>query len=351
MGGVESHRGLERTASATAHPQGYSAALGPAMRLWTLHPRYLDPQGLVALWREALLAQRVLAGSTRGYRNHPQLVRFRQAAEPFGAIASYLRSAILGLFLSSPRTTWSRILSSASSPVRSNLGKGLPAVHGAEREPTTSYGAAHELGPYKGLQVRRVACVIILLAVGCASAGPRLSPSLTGHERRVLEAVLEYERTNFQSPREVFVLDVTDPWLPTEESVAKKHRRPEGVSPEIWAQVQLPKFPEGLRRVNTKPYRVEGIGLPPGFRLFDSTRFERAWAPSTTVQEIEASLAKPAPLVLSFSRPYVAQDGGEAFVVEHVLSTWSGCGGINLLRVTQSEGEWSADFYDGWVTW
>ena len=43
------------------------------MRLWSLHPRYLDAKGLVALWREALLAQKVLQGRTRGYRHHPQL--------------------------------------------------------------------------------------------------------------------------------------------------------------------------------------------------------------------------------------------------------------------------------------
>ncbi|WP_343214776.1 pyrimidine dimer DNA glycosylase/endonuclease V, partial [Dokdonella sp.] len=40
------------------------------MRLWSLHPRYLDPQGLVALWREALLAKAVLRGETRGYTQH-----------------------------------------------------------------------------------------------------------------------------------------------------------------------------------------------------------------------------------------------------------------------------------------
>jgi len=60
------------------------------MRLWSLHPKYLDPKGLVALWREALLAQAVLRGNTRGYLNHPQLVRFRQQASPLSAIASYL---------------------------------------------------------------------------------------------------------------------------------------------------------------------------------------------------------------------------------------------------------------------
>lgn len=62
------------------------------MRLWTLHPRHLDSAGLVALWREALLAQAVLRGHTRGYRNHPQLARFRAAEDPVGAIADYLRA-------------------------------------------------------------------------------------------------------------------------------------------------------------------------------------------------------------------------------------------------------------------
>ncbi|MBF0423406.1 MAG: DNA lyase [Magnetococcales bacterium] len=60
------------------------------MRLWTLHPRYLDTQGLVALWREALLAQKVLQGLTRGYTRHPQLHRFREQTDPVGAIVQYL---------------------------------------------------------------------------------------------------------------------------------------------------------------------------------------------------------------------------------------------------------------------
>ncbi|MHB1223809.1 MAG: pyrimidine dimer DNA glycosylase/endonuclease V [Gemmatimonadaceae bacterium] len=61
------------------------------MRLWSLHPRYLDPKGLVALWREALLAQAVLAGHTRGYRSHPQLARFRESPSPTDQVAAYLR--------------------------------------------------------------------------------------------------------------------------------------------------------------------------------------------------------------------------------------------------------------------
>ena len=60
------------------------------MRLWSLHPKYLDAKGLVALWRETLLAQKVLAGNTRGYTNHPQLIRFRESLHPGKTIALYL---------------------------------------------------------------------------------------------------------------------------------------------------------------------------------------------------------------------------------------------------------------------
>ena len=62
------------------------------MRLWSLHPSLLDRAGLVALWREALLAQKVLTGTTKGYRHHPQLDRFRQTRNPARAIAIYLWS-------------------------------------------------------------------------------------------------------------------------------------------------------------------------------------------------------------------------------------------------------------------
>jgi hypothetical protein len=60
------------------------------MRLWSLHPQYLDRQGLTACWREALLAQAVLAGRTRGYTRHPQLLRFRAAPDPRAAVGDYL---------------------------------------------------------------------------------------------------------------------------------------------------------------------------------------------------------------------------------------------------------------------
>jgi len=60
------------------------------MRLWSVSPRLLDPKGLVAVWREALLARRVLEGRTTGYRHHPQLERFRAQGDPVGAVDRYL---------------------------------------------------------------------------------------------------------------------------------------------------------------------------------------------------------------------------------------------------------------------
>jgi hypothetical protein len=60
------------------------------MRLWSVHPRYLDRQGLTACWREALLAQTVVERTSGGYSNHPQLQRFRATEDPLAAIGAYL---------------------------------------------------------------------------------------------------------------------------------------------------------------------------------------------------------------------------------------------------------------------
>lgn len=60
------------------------------MRIWSVHPKYLDSKGLLALWRETLLAKNVLEGKTTGYKNHPQLKRFKNSHDAVGAIHQYL---------------------------------------------------------------------------------------------------------------------------------------------------------------------------------------------------------------------------------------------------------------------
>lgn len=62
------------------------------MRLWSIHPKYLDKAGLLALWRESLLAKKVLEGNTNGYKNHPQLNRFKNTKNPTAYINLYLET-------------------------------------------------------------------------------------------------------------------------------------------------------------------------------------------------------------------------------------------------------------------
>ncbi|MEM3573387.1 MAG: pyrimidine dimer DNA glycosylase/endonuclease V [Nitrososphaeria archaeon] len=65
------------------------------MRLWSIHPKYLDQKGLVACWREGLLAKKVLLGKVKGYKNHPQLIRFKMQKDPISAINTYLLHVLL----------------------------------------------------------------------------------------------------------------------------------------------------------------------------------------------------------------------------------------------------------------
>jgi hypothetical protein len=60
------------------------------MRIWSIHPKYLDSKGLVALWRETLLAKNVLENKTKGYKNHPQLNRFKGSKKAVDCINQYL---------------------------------------------------------------------------------------------------------------------------------------------------------------------------------------------------------------------------------------------------------------------
>jgi len=60
------------------------------MRIWSIHPKYLDSKGLIAVWRETLLAKKVLENKTIGYKNHPQLNRFKESKDSLNYINQYL---------------------------------------------------------------------------------------------------------------------------------------------------------------------------------------------------------------------------------------------------------------------
>lgn len=86
------------------------------MRLWSISPQYLDPMGIVALWREGLLAQKVLLGETKGYKAHPQLIRFRSANEPVMAIGCYLKEVLNEAVRRGYNFDSSKIVSSVAVP-------------------------------------------------------------------------------------------------------------------------------------------------------------------------------------------------------------------------------------------
>lgn len=65
------------------------------MRLWSIHPKYLDSKGLLGLWREALLAKKILQKKTKSYQNHPQMNRFKFLKTPVPVINTYLKHIYL----------------------------------------------------------------------------------------------------------------------------------------------------------------------------------------------------------------------------------------------------------------
>lgn len=94
------------------------------VRIWSLHPHHLDRVGLVACWRETLLAQAVLAGRTKGYLNHPQLERFRNTSDPLATVASYLAGLAAQADLRGYRFDRSRIIADADPQRRLSVTSG-----------------------------------------------------------------------------------------------------------------------------------------------------------------------------------------------------------------------------------
>jgi len=94
------------------------------MRIWSIHPRYLDWMGLGAQWREGLLAQKVVQGKTKGWRNHPQLNRFKEHREPLKAAGFYLREIHIESIRRGYNYNYSKILYPVESVDKIALNRG-----------------------------------------------------------------------------------------------------------------------------------------------------------------------------------------------------------------------------------
>jgi hypothetical protein len=151
------------------------------MRLWTLHPGYLDPQGLVALWREALLAQAVLAGRTQGYRHHPQLQRFAAQPDALMAVNAYLAEVLAESQRRGYRFDASKV-PPVPAPMRSLPRRGSATTNGATCAP--SWPRAARPGTPAGTGWTRRACT------RCFVWSPVAWPTGSGLETRPARAGL-----------------------------------------------------------------------------------------------------------------------------------------------------------------
>ncbi len=190
--------------------------------------------------------------------------------------------------------------------------------------------------------------IICLALIGCASVKVLpATPRLSDLEREIVAALLYQEARHPQRPRPILIFDQTETWMPRDEPAPD---RPAGVSEDEWAELWRP-LPVSLRQVNRLPYRLDGLPLPPGATLYPKARFEREYHSDRDWPRLVKRLGGVEPLVLSVSRPFVADDGQSAVVLLHVNSTWSSDGGVNQFTATRTGGTWRVDLDKVLVIW
>ena len=194
-----------------------------------------------------------------------------------------------------------------------------------------------------------IVAILLAFLVSCASA-PRRQTSveqLPLAERDVLAALFEREAVHPAKPRPIIVLSPTDPWMPTAE---EPEEPPADVPPELWAKI-APPLPQSLRDVNRKTHDLTGIPLPSGIILYRREQFEKEYESEGAFRALVQRLGGTEPLVLSVSRPSLEEGGDKAHVLLHVLSTWSGCGGINQFVAIRSDDSWDVELAKVLVVW
>jgi hypothetical protein len=145
------------------------------MRIWSLHPRYLDTKGLVALWRETLLAQKVLQGLTKGYTKHPQLDRFRAHSAPVAAVAEYLRvvhaeATRRGFSFDATRICEARFAPESSNEARQlSVTEGQLAYEWRHLKAKLAIRAPAVLETHEGVEQPDAHCLFVVVEGGIAS--------------------------------------------------------------------------------------------------------------------------------------------------------------------------------------
>jgi uncharacterized protein YceK len=198
------------------------------------------------------------------------------------------------------------------------------------------------------MRIGTIASVLCVTLSGCASlrvVPP--APHLPDVERDVISALLFEEARHPEKPRPILILNPTDPWMPADEPTPE---RPADVPPDVWAEIYRP-LPPSLREVNRVPYDLGNVALPPGAVLYPRAQFDREYKSRRSFRSLVRRLGGVEPLVLSVSRPAIHDDRQSASVLLHVLSTWSGCGGVDEFAASRSGDGWVVDLGRVLVVW
>ncbi len=182
----------------------------------------------------------------------------------------------------------------------------------------------------------------------CASVPlGRGADALSAQESDVVAALLDQEGRHLEKARPILVLSPTDPWVPEDYEPGD---RPTDIPAEVWAQLRR-IIPTELRDANQVTRSLKGVPLPRGVQLYSRAVFEAEYRDADRFAALVRRLGGVEPLVLSVSRPALSRADGKHFVVLHVQSTWSGCGGVNLFAVESTASGWNVELKDVMVVW
>jgi len=189
--------------------------------------------------------------------------------------------------------------------------------------------AAAELGRSTAF-MKATTFILSLLILACSTHRVAVLP-LQPDEPAIIAAAIKDEVSRLDelmSRRPVIFVDATDKWFPRD--------RPETI-------------PEGLPEANKHTYNLSGIQVPEGVVLYSASFFDKNYEYAKPSKAIVRQFGKE-PFVLSVSRPFISADG-KAHLLLHWLSTWSGCGGINVVHLAKVDSVWSVENWDLFLIW
>jgi hypothetical protein len=181
----------------------------------------------------------------------------------------------------------------------------------------------------------------------CASNLEALKPD----EVAILQAAIRHElaSSDVSSRRPVLLLDRTDKWMPEDDTEENLDNLPPDAQQQILEQIEKKRIPQGLRLQNTQQYSLVGLIPPNPVMLYNDTDFNKEYDDLSAFRKLVDKFGNE-PFVLSLSRPYQTP-GGKAVLLLHRLSTWSGCGGVDIIHLAKSQNAWKVEDWDLLVFW